>query len=70
MSSANEFVRLANVVGGCIKNLTNRITFIRKKETPNNLKKDVTYGKFICSVRPEKKENNRTIFTVVGDQMD
>ena len=30
----------------------------------------MTYGQFICSVRPEKKENNRTRFTVGGDKID
>ena len=54
-SSANEFGRLANGVGGRIKKPTNKITFIRRKAIPNNCKKDVTYGKFIFSMRPEKK---------------
>ena len=32
--------------------------------------KDVTYGEFVCSVRPEKKEKNRTGFTVGGEKID
>ena len=30
----------------------------------------MTYGQFICSVRPEKEEDNRTRFTVGGDRID
>ena len=30
----------------------------------------MTYGKFVCSVRTEKKENNRTRFTVGGYRID
>ena len=30
----------------------------------------MTYGKFVCSVLPEKKENNITRFTVVVDRID
>ena len=59
-SSANEFGRLANGVGRRIKTPTNTITLIRRKEIPHNRIKDVTYGQLICSVRPEKKEQNRT----------
>ena len=54
-SSANEFGRLANGSGKQIKNITNKITFIRRKAIPNNFNKDVTYRKFVFSMRPEKK---------------
>ena len=30
----------------------------------------MTYRKFVFSVRPEKKYNNRTTFTVGGDKID
>jgi len=43
-SSANEFGRLANGVGGRIKNPTNTIKFIRKNDVPHDRRKDVTYG--------------------------
>ena len=46
VSSANEFGRLANGVGGRIKG-TNTIKFIRKREVPNDRRKDVTYGSFV-----------------------
>jgi len=65
ISSANKFGRLANGVSNRIKNPTNTIQFIRKKDIPQDCRKDVTYGSFVCSIRPEKKEKNRTRFTVV-----
>ena len=43
ISSANEFGRLANGVGGRIKG-TNTITFIRMQDVPKDRMKDVTYG--------------------------
>ena len=49
-SSTNEFGRLENGVGGLIKNSTNTIIFIIRKNTPKNRKKDVKYGQFICSL--------------------
>jgi len=67
ISSANEFGRLANGIGHRIKNPTNTIQFIRKKDIPQDRRKDVTYGSFVCSVRPEKKEKSRTRFTVGGN---
>ena len=70
ISSANEFGRLANGVGGRIKNPTKTIRFIKESEIPKIRKKDVTYGSFQCTVRPEKKEPNRTRFTVGGDKIN
>ena len=55
-SSVNEFGCLANGVGGRIKNPTNKITFIQRKDIPNNHKEAVTYRQFICRVRGQKKE--------------
>ena len=46
-SSANEFGRLANGVGGRIKNPTNTINFIRRKYIPEFRRKDVNYGSFV-----------------------
>ena len=53
VSSAHEFGRLANGVGGRIKG-TNKIKFICKREVPNDRQKDVTYDSFVCNVRPKK----------------
>ena len=32
--------------------------------------KDVTYGQFLCLVRPEKADPNRTRFAVGGDRIN
>ena len=69
LSSANEFGRLANGVGGRVKG-TNTIKFIKETQVPRDRKKDVTYGSFQCTVRPEKAEPNRTRFTVGGDKIN
>jgi hypothetical protein len=68
-SSANEFGRLANGVGGRIKG-TNTIRFIQKRDIPKDRIKDVTYGQFVCTIRPEKKEPNRTRLVVGGDRIN
>ena len=65
-SSANEFERLTNGVGGRIKNTINTIKFIKKKDIPSARRKDVTYDSFVCSVCNEKSEKNRTRFVVGG----
>ena len=67
--SANEFGRLANSVGGRVKR-TNTIIFIRRSDVPARRRKDVTYGQFVSSIRPEKKGQNRTIFVVGGDRIN
>eukprot|EP01082_Thalassiosira_pseudonana_P007091 g6238.t1 g6238 contig22:44837-45934(+) len=67
LSSANEFGRLANGVGNRIKKPSNTIRFMRNQDLPPDQRKDVTYGKFVCSVRPEKLEQNRTRLTIGGD---
>ena len=70
LSSANEFGRLTNGVGDRIKNPTNLIRFICKKDIPKDRRKYVTYGQFVCTVCPEKAESNRTRFTVGGDRIN
>ena len=69
-SSANEFGRLANGVGGRIKNPTNTIKFIHEHQIPKIRRKDITYGQFVCTIRPEKSEKERTRFTVGGDKIN
>ena len=66
LSAANEFGRLAQGVGGRVKG-TNTIEFIHKSEIPNDRWKDITYIKFVCTVRTEKKEPNRTRATMGGN---
>ncbi len=68
-SSANEFGRLAQGIGGRIKG-TNTIRFIRKDEVPFDRRKDVTYGKFVCELKPNKEEVERTRLTMGGDKVN
>lgn len=66
-SAANEFGRLAQGVGTRIPKGTNTIFFIRKEDVPPDRLKDTTYGRFVCTVRPEKDEPNRTRLTLGGN---
>ena len=68
-SSANEFGRLAQGIGGRIQG-TNTIRFIRKEEVPIGRLKDVTYGKFVCELKPNKEESERTQLTMGGDKVN
>ena len=68
-SSANEFGRLASGVGGRIKG-TKTIKFIHKRDVPSNRMKDVTYGQFVCAIRPEKAETHRTRLVVGGNKIN
>ena len=43
--------------------------FITRKEIPHDCRKYVTYAQFVCSVRPKKKDKNRTRFTLGGDKI-
>jgi len=67
-SSANEFGRLAQGVGGRIKG-TSTIFFIHKNQVPNDRWNDVTYVKFVCELKPNKAEKHRTRLTVGGDKV-
>lgn len=68
-SSANEFGRLAQGIGGRVKG-TDTIRFIHKDEIPHNRFKDCTYGKFVCEEKPNKAEVQRTRLTVGGDRIN
>jgi hypothetical protein len=70
LSSATEFGRLANGIGGGIKKSTNTIEFIFQHDVPTEWMKDVTYGQFVCTVRPEKAEPNQGRFTVGGGRIN
>jgi hypothetical protein len=50
LSPANKFGRLANGIGGRIKNPTNTIEFISQHDVPKEQMKDITYGQFVCTV--------------------
>jgi len=68
-SLANGFGRLFQGVGKRIKNPTNTCHFIRKDQVPKDRFKDVTYGKFECTVRPQKAEKHRTRLVVGGNRI-
>jgi hypothetical protein len=65
-SAANEFGRLAQG----IRNIpgTDTIKFIHKTEVPKG--QVVTYGRFVCDIRPQKEEKERTRLTVGGNLID
>ena len=68
-SSANEFGRLAQGVGNRIEG-SDTIRFIPLSKIPHDRLKNVTYGKFVCELKPNKKEINRTRLTVGGDRIN
>jgi hypothetical protein len=67
VSAANEFRRLAQGVGGCIKG-TDTIKFIRADELP--IDRQPTYPRFVCTERPHKEEKCRMRMTVGGNLID
>ena len=70
LSSANEFGRLANGIGGRIKNPTNTIEFIFQHEVLTESTKDAHMGNW-CDGATRKAEPNRTRFTVIeGDRIN
>jgi hypothetical protein len=67
-SFANKLGQLANGVGTRIPEGTNTIFFINRSQVPTDRK--VTYGRIICTIRPQKKETHRTCLTVGGNLID
>ena len=67
--SVIEFGRLVNGVGGRIKG-TNTIKFFHKHGVLHKHMKDVTFGQFVCMVRPKKAKKNQTRFTVGGNHIN
>ena len=63
-SSANEFGSLAQGIGGRIEG-TDTIKFLRYHEMPKN--HCPTYARFVCEIRPQKTEKERTRLTVGGN---
>ena len=66
-SSANEFRRLAQGVGGRIDG-TETIKFLLYHEMPMNRRP--TYARFVCEICPQKTEQERTRLTVGGNLID
>ena len=67
LSSANEFGRLAQGVGGRITG-TETIRFIHHHEMPPTRRP--TYACFVCEIRPQKAEKEHTRLTVGGNLID
>jgi hypothetical protein len=69
-SFANEIGRLAQGVGTRIPAAaaTNTIHFVPFTNIPRDRK--VTYGRIVCSVRPQKAETHRTRLTVGGNLIE
>ena len=67
LSSANEFGWLAQGVGGRITG-TDAIRFIHHHEMPPTPRP--TYARFVCDIRPQKAEKERTRLTVGGNLID
>ena len=63
---ANKIDRLFQGIGDQIKDPTNTCHFITKEQMPDNCFRDVTYGKFECTVRTEKAKKYR-LRLVIGD---
>jgi hypothetical protein len=68
-SSTNEFGQLAQGITGRIKG-TNTIEFICKEEVPLDRLRDVTYGKFVCELKPNKEEVERTRLAMGGNKVN
>ena len=68
-SSADEFGRLAQGVGGRIEG-TNMIYFIPYSKIPRDRLRDITYGRFVCDIRLAKDNPYRTRLTVGGDKIN
>ena len=65
--SANEFGQLAQGMGGHITG-TDTIRFIHHHEMPPTRRP--TYARFVCDIRPQKAERERTRLTVGGNLID
>ncbi len=65
-AGANEFGRLAQGVGRRIDG-TKTIFFIQKHEIPHGRLKDVTYIKFVSSIRTEKEDPHQIQATLGGN---
>eukprot|EP00970_Alexandrium_tamarense_P007123 scaffold1237_cov194-Alexandrium_tamarense.AAC.1 len=67
-SFANELGRLTQGIRDIPG--TNTMFYIHKSEIPEDRRKDITYGKIVVVVRPQKKEQERTRLTVGGNLID
>jgi hypothetical protein len=67
-SYANELGRLTQGIRDIPG--TNTMFFIHKADIPEDRQKDITYGRIVVVVRPQKQERERTRLTVGGNLVD
>jgi hypothetical protein len=65
----NEIGRLCQGMPGRVEG-TDTFFFIHKHEVPPDRRKDVTYDRICCNVRPEKDDPNRVRLTVGGNRIN
>ena len=65
----NEVGRLAQGMPDRVEG-TDTIFFIHKKDVPVERRKDTTYVRVVCDVRPHKENPNRVRITAGGDQIN
>jgi hypothetical protein len=65
-SFGNEIGCLAQGMPGRSEG-TDTLFFIDRSKVPEDRRKDVTYGKIVCNMRPQKSETNRTRLTFGGN---
>ena len=51
-------------------NRTNTVFFINEDKVPATRWRDITYGKIVCKVCPQKDEVNSTRLTMRGDRIN
>ena len=73
-SAADKFGRLFQVVesgsnDGKRVQGTNTFFFIHHRQVPKHKFKDITYARFVCSIREMKTNENRTKVTVGGNKI-
>ena len=68
-SSLSKCGSLAQGIGGRVKG-TDTILFINKEDMPLDRVMDVTYAQFVCNIRPEKEEKNRTRCVAGGNNIN
>jgi hypothetical protein len=68
-SFANELGRLAQGIGDRVQG-TNTMFLIRHDQVPLDRRKDVTYGRIVVDIRPQKAKKERTRLTIGGDRIN
>ena len=75
-SYCNELGRLWQSIGTGEKGLkkkrvagTETFRIIRYEDVPANRRKEITYTKIVCKVRPQKDDPNRTRITISGNKI-